>query len=142
MGSMEMQPDMSAELAIVQLQSDVEVLRRDLDAEVASLKETREFITGNGDPKKGLLWLVSDLTKMVGTMTQLMDKRDETFQIYVADQRRQYEQHQSDGHALRSKSWNWRRLGFDVAKAAATWATIGLLAFGVAHVHISIGPVQ
>lgn len=136
-----MQPEMSAEFAIVQLQSDVEVLRKDLDEEVESLKETREFITGNGDPKKGLLWLVSDLTKMVGTLTQLMDKREESFQLYVAEQKRQYGQHQLDGHdAQRGQSWNWRRLGFDVTKGAVTWALIGLLAFGVAHVHLTIGP--
>lgn len=135
------EPEMTAEMAIVQLQSDVDVLRRDLDDEVESLKETREFITGNGDPKKGLLWLVSDLTKMVGTMTQLIDTREQGFQMYVADQKKQYEQHIANGHAQRGQMWNWRRLGFDVGRSVATWVLIGFLAFAVAHVHVSIGSV-
>lgn len=139
--SMQMQPEMSPELAIVQLQSDVEMLRKDLDEEVQSLKETREFITGNGDPKKGLLWLVADLTRMVGTMTQLMDKREAAFELYRAEQKMLYEKHGTDGHAQRGQpGWNWKRMSFDVVKGGATWALVGFLAFAVAHVHISIGP--
>lgn len=50
---MRFEPVITVEMAVVQLQNDLGDLKKSND-------ELRVFITGNGDPKKGLLWLAAN----------------------------------------------------------------------------------
>lgn len=116
---MEMQPDMGLEHAVEQAQEDIKELRQDLH-------EVEKFIRGNGDPTKGLLWLVADLGRLAGAQAELM----------VAH-RAELERHRAEGHYSRTSPWV--RLGFDVGKNVVTWAVIGFLLIFVAGVRVQLG---
>src|SRR4029077_15498313 len=107
---MDMQPEMTNELAIAILQEDVARSERDLG-------QVRDFVTGNGDPKKGLLWLCADLGKLVATMSQLM-----------SEQQKALTDHVNQGHPRRNESpWNWNRPAFEAAKQVVGYIVLGVL---------------
>ena len=59
-----MRMEQSPEQAIVQLQQEQADLRADLE-------ELSHFVKGNGDPTKGLLWLVADQARLTANLTAL-----------------------------------------------------------------------
>lgn len=107
---------MTPEVAIGQLQEDVQQIREDLE-------ELRRFVTGGGDPTKGLLWLAADLARMVASLTSLIDEQRKSLQMYATA----LQQHERlTGHERRDSSW-WQRLAYDAARQVAVLVVTALL---------------
>lgn len=81
---MKFEPEMTVEMAIVQLQNDLGSLKKSND-------ELRVFILGNGDPKRGLLWLSTNQGELLITLSGL-----------VAAQAKALEKHTENGHVART----------------------------------------
>lgn len=105
---MEMTPEQSIEMAIARLQEDMADTRR-------SLEQVQQYVTGGGDPRTGLLWLVADLGKMMVTVTSLAE-----------EQRKAFAQHEREGHERSTPVW--QRLIYDTARTTiATVVTVTML---------------
>jgi hypothetical protein len=100
--------DMEPELALDQLQHDVSEIRHDLE-------QLSTFIKGNGDPTKGLLWLVADLGRLVASQA-----------LIVATNQTALKEHQRDEHYRRQSVWG--RVAFGALSQAAGTAVL-VLAF-------------
>lgn len=113
--SMRMEHEMTPEVAIGQLREDVEQIREDLE-------DLRKFVTGGGDPTKGLLWLAADLARMVASLTTLVDEQRKSLKQYADGLAR----HERDGHDRRESPW-WHRLAYDTARQIAAIAVTVVL---------------
>lgn len=113
-----MQPSMELEQTVAQLHADQIEIRRDLN-------KCLKFITGNGDPTKGLLWLAADLGRLVASQSDML-----------AAQRLELKDHEKKGHApVRT----WTIFAYDVGKSIAIWAAIAFLIFVTGHVRVTVG---
>jgi hypothetical protein len=127
---MNLEPEMSIELAIATAQQDIVELQEEY-------KQLHTMVTGNGDPTKGLVWmatlnarLLTDLSSIVEANRQAVIKAD-------GDSLAALQKHETAGHYARGSVWS--RLGFEVGKSVTIWIIIGFLAFAVANFHVSIG---
>ncbi len=98
------------ELVVEQIQAELLDVRKDLD-------ELTKFIKGNGDPTKGLLWLVADLSRLVaaqGTMS--------------GEVRQAMLDHIKAGHPITADTRNgwWARFLFDIARNVMTVLIIAI----------------
>lgn len=107
---MQLQPEMTMdhEQAIRQLQRDQLEIRHDLDRCV-------KFITGNGDPTKGLLWLAADLGRLVASQGDMAEAHRQALQA-----------HKTEGHYQRTGLWT--RLGYRAIEQAVGIGITALLA--------------
>lgn len=112
-------PSMQLEMAVIQAQEDIKELRADL-------ADVLEFIKGNGDPTKGLLWLVADVGRLAAAQAELLGAH-----------RQELERHKAEGHYTRQGPWV--RMGFDIAKSVTVWIVIGFLAIFVAGLRFQLG---
>lgn len=113
---MRMEQQMTPEMAIGQIQEDVQQIRDDLDV-------LRAFVTGGGDPTKGLLWLAADLARMVASLTSLVDEQRKSL-IQYAEALSKHEG--LSAHERRDSPW-WQRLAYDAARQAAAIAVSAVL---------------
>lgn len=99
---------------VTQAQSDIRALQKEVE-------NHHRFITGNGDPQKGLLWLAADAIKMNALIANL-----------IATQTVALEDHKKEGHYSRSSPA--KRLAWRAAEQVVTalvTATLLLLLLGV-----------
>lgn len=96
------EPDVMLEAQVEQLQADVGAIRADLD-------RATKWITGNGDPTQGLLWVAADLGRLVAAATDL-----------AGAQAAALERHRADEHGNRRGGGFKERFAYDVAKQVAT----------------------
>ena len=106
-----MEGRMDHEQAIRQLQRDQLEIRKDLDRCVV-------YITGNGDPTHGLLWIAADLGRLVATQAEM-----------AVAQRQALEVHKTEGHYQRTGLWT--RLGYRAIEQAVGIGITTLLALVV-----------
>lgn len=109
--SMGMGMSMSPEQAIAHLQEEVADIRADLE-------ELAHFIKGNGDPTRGLLWLVADQSRLVANLTAMQ----EAGRLLVEQRARE---HLERDHYSRQNIW--MRLLFRGAEQAIALAVTALL---------------
>lgn len=116
---MGMNMGMSPEQNISQLQEEVADIRADLE-------ELAHFIKGNGDPTKGLLWLVADQSRLVANLSAM----HEASRMLVEQRARE---HLERDHYARLNVWT--RLMFRGAEqiiALSVTAILFLLVLGFA----------
>ena len=95
------------------LQHDVQELRDDVDT-------LQKAVTGGLDPEKGLLWIVADLVKMVGSLTLLVDAQRQA----LVSVEKSFLDHK--GHERRETPW-LHRLAYDCTKQVASILVAGAL---------------
>lgn len=118
----EMRGDMGMVLEheMSQLQAEVADIRADLE-------ELAHFIKGNGDPTRGLLWLVADQSRLVANLSAM----HEANRLLVEQRARE---HLERDHYARQNLWT--RLMFRGAEqviAIMTTVVLLLLVMGVAE---------
>jgi hypothetical protein len=118
---MEFEQRLDPELAISHLQTQVDEISEDL-------KQLHIFVTGNGDPTKGLLWLASDLGRLIIAQSKLTEANRQTALEEHSMLRDTLAKHlDSRIHLSRGlEAWP-ARLAFDTARQALSVIVAALL---------------
>lgn len=97
--------EQSPEQVIIQVQQDLEEVKRDLE-------ELSRFVRGNGDPSKGLLWLVADQARLIAGLSAMHEANRALIEQYHQEQKKAFESHEQEGHYHRQSAA--QRLAFQV----------------------------
>jgi len=119
---MGMEPEMSLEAAVIVAQKDIVDLQHEFD-------DLHKIVIGNGDPKEGLVVLSALQGRLVADLAVIVEAN----RVAIAE-------HKTVAHEDVRQGF-WARLRFEVTKSVVVWTVVGILAFGVANVHVSIGAI-
>lgn len=101
---MDMQMGLEPEQLLYQLHEDVRGIKEDLG-------RLEKFITGNGDPTQGLLWMVREMRNLIDSLSRALTVHSEN----------------AYAHRRLEPQGFWQRIGFEAAKQAAALIITGTI---------------
>lgn len=125
-----MTPEKNKPLSI---EARLSLLTEELEDVRKSVRMAVEFIRGNGDPTKGLLWVTADLTRLLATNTQLLEAHRQVVADHVHESEKRWAKHIEEAHRERRSEF-WEKVKDTAVKQVVTGAIItilSLLALGV-----------
>lgn len=121
-----MDMSLSVEQRVALLHQDVSELRIDLE-------EAVHFIKGNGDPTKGLMWVVADQARLIATITQMMEAHRLLIEKQKSEADMRYESHVLTAHRADREDF-WTKAKDAAIRQTVTGAvilTMTLLGLGI-----------
>lgn len=118
-----MEQSLDIELAVAQLQADVAQLDIDVD-------RLERQVQGGDDPTRGLLVLVADLTKTVGSLTSL-----------VADLQKEQRTHMLTVHpvVIAQPQWGWLSdIGKSIAASVSVVMVLAIIGWAVLGLRVTL----
>src|SRR4051812_8218614 len=80
------------------IEQRMDQIKQELDDVKDDVTDAVKFIKGNGDPTKGLLWIVADLTRLLATNTQLIDTQRQALERYRLESDQRFAEHLTVAH--------------------------------------------